>query len=227
MFEPLSFDDPFTLFLIVVATVMMLGYLLGRWVNDRRGQRISAWLEPGLRSLGGTPFVQRLSRSTFRVKVIHAGNPFSTVTVSVVLISREVLPRWLWERLHRRRDLVVFHVSFRRPPVLEAEILDPSSELGQRGESQAQDLGWSVDDLPDGRRLYWSAETPLARVEAMAKETARRPFTPWRVAVRHDAPHLLVSMPVPELDGAQSTELARLLVSLSRLAHAGDGDDAQ
>jgi hypothetical protein len=30
LFEPLSFDDPFTLFLIVVATVMMLGYLLGR-----------------------------------------------------------------------------------------------------------------------------------------------------------------------------------------------------
>jgi hypothetical protein len=110
---------------------------------------------------------------------------------------------------------------------LEAEILDPSSELGQRGESQAQALGWLVDDLPDGRRLYWSTETPLARVEAMAKETAKGPFTPWRVAVRHDAPHLLVSMPVPELDGTQSKELARLLVSLSRLTHAVDGDDAQ
>jgi hypothetical protein len=217
LFAPLSLNDPFTLFLFIVAAVMMAGYVIGRWTNQRRARQISAWLEPGLRSLGGTPSVQHVTRSVFRIQVTNARRPFQTITASVVLISREVLPTWIWERLNRHRDLLVVHVTFRQPPAMEAEIVDASNELGQRGELQAQEYHWPAKELPPRWRLYYARQTSLARLESIAGRVTASPFTPWRVALRRSAPHLLISMPMPELETIHSKQLVDTLVALSKL----------
>jgi hypothetical protein len=215
---PLSLNDPFTLFLFVTATVLMIGYGVGRWTNSQRAQKISNWLEPGLRSLGGTPTVQKINRTAFRFQMVNARRPFQTVTTSVVLISREFLPTWLWEWLHKRNDLLVVHVTFRRPPALEGELVDPASELGRRGEAQAQEHNWPSTDVPPRWRLYHAPDSPPSRLEAMAK-MASSPFTLWRVALRRNAPHMLLSMPIPDLDQTQSKQLANMLTKLSRLTY--------
>lgn len=220
MSTSLSLDDPFTRFLFVAATILMIGYGVGRWTNSQRARKISDWLEPGLRSLGGTATVQKISRSAFRVQMVNARRPFQTVTTSVVLISREFLPTWLWEWLHRRSDLLVVHVTFRQPPTLEGEIVDPGSELGRRGEAQAKEQNWLSVDRPPGWRLYHANETSLSRLEEIAEIVTSSTFTPWRVALRRNAPHLLLSMPMPNLDQAQSKGLANMLKKLSNLAHS-------
>ena len=203
---------------------MMLGYVVGRWTNQQRSRQISAWLEPGLRSLGGTPLVQPVSRSAFRIQVTNARRPFQTVTVSAVLISREVLPTWLWERLRRRRDLLALHVTFRRPPTLEVEILDPGNELGRRGRAQIKDLNWPAVEVSPRLRLYHAPETPLPPVQAIADAVAASPFVPWRVALRRNAPHMLLSMPMPDLDQVHSKRLADMLIELSKLIYFDAGE---
>ena len=200
LFTPLSLDDPFILFLFVTAIVLMVGYGVGRWANRQRAGQISDWLEPGLRSLGGTPTVQAISRSAFRFKIANARQPFQTVATSVALISREFLPTWIWEGLNGRRDLLVVHVTFRQPPDLEAEIVDPDNELG--------------------RRVYHAPETSFSRVEAVAGCVETSLFQPWRVALRRNEPHMLISMPMPDLDQANSKQLTRWLQDLSKLIHA-------
>jgi hypothetical protein len=217
LFAPLSLNDPFTLFLFIVATIMMVGYIIGRWANQRRAREISAWLEPGLRSLGGTPTVQHITHSAFRVQVTNARRPFQTITTSVVLISREVLPTWIWERLNKRTDLLAVHVTFRQPPAVEAEIVDASNELGKRGEMQAQEHNWPAKDLPSHWRLYYARETSLARLEGIAGRVMASPFRPWRVALRRGAPHLLLNMPMPELETVSSKQLTDMLIALSKL----------
>jgi hypothetical protein len=217
---PLSLNDPFTLFLFVIASVMMVGYAIGRWTNQRRARRISDWLEPGLRSLNGTPTAQRVSRSVFRLQVTDARRPFKTVTASVVLISREVIPTWLSERLKGHRDLLVVHTTFRQAPNLEAEIVDPGNELGQRGEAQAQENNWPVLDLSSSWRLYHAPNVSPALVRALADRLASSPFEPWRVALRRDAPHMLLSMPMPDLEQVHSRQLIDMLSELSKLAHS-------
>ena len=224
MFAPLSFNDPFTLFLLVTAAVLMAGYAVGRWTNLRRSRRISAWLEPGLRSLRGTPLVQPVQRSIFRIQVTNARRPFQTVTASVVLISREVLPIWLWEKLHRHHDLLVVHATFRQPPALEVEILDPGNELGRRGLAQIKDLDWPAVEVPPRLRLYHAPDTSLACAQAMADTVAASPFGPWRVALRRVAPHMLLSMPLPDLDRVDSKKLVDLLNELSKLIRFDPGE---
>jgi hypothetical protein len=221
---PLSLNDPFTLFLFVAATVMMLGYGVGHWTNQRRARQISDWLEPGLRSLGGTPTAQQVSHSAFRFQMTNARKPFQTVTASVVLISREVLPTWLWERLHGRHDLLILHITFRQPPSMEIEIVDLNNELGRRGETQAQAFNWTTADLSPRWRLYYAPDTPLSRVRAMANRITSSPFVPWRVALRRNAPHMLISMPMPELGQTHSRQLADMLVVLSKLTHSTPGE---
>lgn len=219
MSTPLSLDDPFTLFLFIVATILILGYGIGRWTNHRRSQKISNWLEPGLRSLGGTPSVLKVNRSAFRFQVTDARRPFRTVTASVVLISREFLPTWLWEWLKGRHDLLVVHVTYRQSPSLAGEIVDPTNELGRRGAAQAAELGWPGTQLPPHWRLYPAPDTPISRLETLAGILESGPFVPWRVALRRQAPHLLLSMPMPDLNGTQSAQLAHLLKKLSSVTH--------
>ena len=226
MFAPLSFNDPFTLFLLVVAAVMMAGYAVGRWTNQRRSRRISAWLEPGLRSLRGAPSVQPVRRSVFRIQVTNARRPFQTVTASVVLISREVLPTWLWERAHRRDDLLVVHVTFRQSPTQEVEILDPGNELGRRGLAQIKSLDWPTADVSSRLRLYHAPNTSPACARAVADAVAASPFAPWRVALRRNSPHMLLSMPVPDLDRVDSKKLADMLNELSKLVRFDLGEGA-
>ena len=138
----------------------------------------------------------------------------------MALISREFLPTWIWEGINGRRDLLVVHVTFRQPPDLEAEIVDPDNELGRRGESQIQEYDWPSMDLASGRRVYHAPETSFSRVEAVAGRVEDSPFEPWRVALRRNAPHMLISMPLPDLDQVNSKQLTRLLKDLSKLTHS-------
>ncbi len=224
LFAPLSFNDPFTIFLLIMATVLIAGYAVGRWTNQRLSRRISAWLEPGLRSLRGTPLVRPIQRSVFRSQVTNARRPFQTITASVVLVSREVLPTWLWEKSHRRRDLLAVHVTFRQSPAQEVEIVDPGNELGQRGLAQIKDLDWPAADVPPRLRLYRAPTTSPACAQALAGAVAASPFVPWRVAVRRAAPHMLLSMPLPDLDRIDSKKLVDLLNELSQLIRFDAGE---
>ncbi|MFQ5616949.1 MAG: hypothetical protein ACE5GO_10900, partial [Anaerolineales bacterium] len=134
------------------------------------------------------------------------------------------LPTWLWERLRSRHDLLILHVTFRQPPALEAEIVDPNNELGRRGETQAQEFNWSATELPPRWRLYCAPDTALHLVRAIANYVASSPFASWRVALRQTAPHMLLSMPIPDLDQTHSRELADMLIELSKLTHSDLGE---
>ena len=216
--DVLSFNDPFTLFLIAVAGVLLAGYGLGRWVNRRRAQIISAWLEPGLRALGGHPVARPLNRSAFRFKVTQARSPYATLSVSVVLLSREVLPVWLLERLRRRQDVLFWHIKWRQPPKVEAEVIDANNELGRRGESVARQLGWMPGNPSGTWHVYGPSAAAMARAQAMAQLLTEQGVTFWRLAVRKEEPHLLLSMPLPEPRRTSSGQLVAALGRLSKLA---------
>ena len=212
--------------LAALATLMVAGYLVGRVVNKRRVQVVSAWLEPGMRSLGGAPTVQAVNRTAFRVKVTQARNPFAVVTATVVLISRESLPTWVWELIQRRHDLLVFHVTLKRAPAMEAEIANVSSVPGQRGEAEAKLHGWTTAQVDGPYRVYHSATTAPDEACALAADVAGGRFAPWRVAVRRHAPHLLVSLPAPDIRDVSSMELTRWLRRLVKQLQAEQGNEA-
>ncbi|MCS7261662.1 MAG: hypothetical protein NZ765_12950 [Anaerolineae bacterium] len=228
MFAPLTLDDPFTLFIVTLASILIIGYLIGRAVNRGRARAISAWLEPGMRTLGGTPLVQAVNRTAFRVKVLQARAPFSVVTASVVLLSREVWPIWLWERLHRNSDVVFFHFTLRHSPRIGLEIVDPTRELGRRGKAQAERLQWPLAARRGTYHLYCpDGHLSAQHMEELLNHVVTARYTPHRVAVRAHAPHVLVSFAFSEIQSGSSTELLRWMNRLVRLLPLNEaGKDA-
>lgn len=218
MFAPLTLDDPFTLFIVTLAGILIVGYLIGRAMNRRRARTISAWLEPGMRTLGGTPLVQAVNRTAFRVKVTQARAPFSVVTASAVLLSREVLPIWLWERIHRNSDLVFFHLTLRQPPRIGVEIVDLGRELGRRGKAQADRLGWPLAARQGAYHLYGpDGHISDPHTDALLAHIAGARYTPHRVAIRPHAPHVLASFTFSEIQPFSSTDVMRWMTQLVRL----------
>lgn len=228
MFAPLTLNDPFTLFIVALASILIIGYLVGRAVNRGRARVISAWLEPGMRMLGGTPLVQAVNRTAFRVKVTQARAPFSVVTASVVLLSREVLPIWLWERIHRNSDLVFFHLTLRRDPRIGVEIVNLTRELGRRGKAQAEHLHWPLATTRGAYHLYCAGSNPSDHpVDKLLTHVADARYAPHRVAIRAHAPHVLVSFAFSEIQRFSSAELMRWMTQLVRLIPLGDeGENA-
>jgi hypothetical protein len=92
--------------------------------------------------------------------------------------------------------------------------------LGRRGAAQAGEHNWPSADYAPRWRLYHAPDTNPARLEAMAEVVTSGPFRPWRLALRRSAPHMLLSMPMPDLAQTQSKQLATTLKKLSRLIHA-------
>lgn len=218
MFAPLSLSDPFTLFLVALAGVLIVGYLIGRAVNRGRARAISAWLEPGMRTLGGTPIVQAVNRTAFRVKVTRARAPFSVVTASVVLLSREVLPIWFWEWIRRNSDIVFFHLTLQRSPLIGVEIVNPACELGRRGKDQAERLQWPLATTRGAYHLYCpEGDTSNQHMGELLAHVAAGRHTPHRVAIRANAPHVLVSFAFSEIQRFSSAELMRWMTQLVRL----------
>ncbi|MGQ9784824.1 MAG: hypothetical protein ACUVSJ_00005 [Anaerolineae bacterium] len=218
LFTPLSLSDPFTLFIVALASILIIGYLIGRAVNRRRARTISAWLEPGMRTLGGTPLVQAVNRSAFRVKVTQARAPFSVVTASVVLLSREVLPIWLWEWIHRNSDIVFFHLTLRRDPRIGVEIVDLTRELGRRGKAQADQLRWPLAATRGVYHLYCPGGSISDHfLDKILIHIADVRYTPHRVAVRAHAPHVLASFSFSDIQHLSSAELVRWMMQLVRL----------
>jgi hypothetical protein len=222
---PLTFHDPFTLFIVALAGVLIAGYLVGRSVNRKRARIISTWLESGMRTLGGMPVVQAVNRTAFRIKVTQARVPFSVVTASVVLLSREVLPIWLWERIKQHSDIVFFHLTLRRDPRIELEIVNPTCELGRRGEAQAEQLQWPLTATRGAYHLY-CPESGISDdlVDRIITHVADAPYMPHRVAIRTHAPHVLASFAFSDLQRVSSVELMRWLTQLVRLVPFAEGE---
>jgi hypothetical protein len=220
---PLSLNDPFTLFIVALASILIVGYLIGRAVNRGRARAISIWLEPGMRTLGGMPMVQVVNRTAFRVKVTQARAPFAVVTASVVLLSREVLPVWLWEWIHRHSDVMFFHLTLQHSPRIGVEIVNPTCELGRRGKAQAEHLQWPLATTRGAYHLYCAESNPSDHlVDRFLTHIADARYMPHRVAIRADAPHVLVSFAFSEIQHFSSAELIRWITQLVRLIPLGE-----
>ena len=71
-----------------------------------------------------------------------------------------------------------------------------------------------------GLRLFQLQLAQASSLESVAGQVTASPFAPWRVALRRNAPHMLISMPVPDLDRIQAKQLIDILTKLSKTAQA-------
>jgi hypothetical protein len=211
----MSFDnDPYGLVLIILILALGFGFLLGSQFNRQRRSKILNWIEPQLRQLGGQPGVQGISRTVFRIHLEKPRPPSQHVTTTILLMSREFFPLWVWEKVHGLNDILIFHYTLHETPKMEMELVDPSSRFGQAGLQQTADLGWREGDIAGGYQLRFSQDSSADDARRLAQFIAAGGLPINRLALRRSAPHILLNLPSPILAADSAQSLAKLLKML-------------
>ncbi len=131
-----------------ILIVLVLCYMLGSWLNRRRGEHIGRWLQAGLAKLGGRPAwkILRSISSAAQVNIGDAAPPFRQVQVTYALLTRELPPLWAVEWGRGRRDTLAVRADLRAEPAGEIEVVPKEGHLRRQ-----------IDRLAAGRPWEWRA----------------------------------------------------------------------
>jgi hypothetical protein len=104
--------------------IVMVWWLIGGFINQRRGQAWLVWLQLGIKELGTIETTKWL-RSFHSVGLITLKDsraPFRSLDILFTLESRDNLIMWILRHLRGRRDEMIIKADLQADPVQELEI---------------------------------------------------------------------------------------------------------
>jgi hypothetical protein len=191
-------------------------FLLGTWFNRRRGKALGAWLNDGLRGLGGQPtwtFVRSVS-SGAQGALRNPNAPFRSFEAGYFLLTREVPPLLLIEWLRGKRDLLSVKADLRSGPKSEFDLVPLDGALRRELDAAAGDQPLSWVALPSGLGVATRAANPdqvAARVRPFVEKYGK---SVQRLSVRQRQPNLILFM---SLTGAEDRPAADIFNALRRV----------
>jgi hypothetical protein len=201
---------------IGLAAFLLLWYVIGMQINRRRAITLMRQVRDSIQSFGGTATIRWFGRSAFRVEADQLASPFARLGVSVVLEPRETFFLWVLGRLRGRRDWLLASATLTGRVASSFEVYHPKRRGAFQVASEIRDKGWRPEPLPGRPPLLCAA--PDADGQALARETmmvlARTDV--WRVGLRPEAPHLIVSLPVPATETQKTLPIFTVLPQLAR-----------
>lgn len=100
----------------LVAGLIIAWFAIGCIYNLRRGEAALRWLQVGLPKIGERTSLRWMGSSVAELVVENAQSPLRRVETLVVLAPRVVPWMWLWTRLRRRRDTLIFRCQLASLP---------------------------------------------------------------------------------------------------------------
>ncbi len=180
-------------FLLVLALLLLLWYVIGTWYNRQRGIRTLNWLREGLGSLGGRLHASWIgsAASGGRLIIDKAGPPLRQMEVTFLLESRELLPLWLVNLVRGRRDELIIKAHLRSPRQGVVEVLLPGSQLEQTLRQDSR-FSWRWEDAPHGLHVaYRGKQGEIVKAAVIPFVQNYGDFL-RRFSLRKDQPHLLI-----------------------------------
>jgi hypothetical protein len=211
-------DDP-GLRIFLAACILLIGaYFIGLRVNRRTGRVLARWVRDGLTVTGGDATIRWLGSSGFVIEVGDLEAPLAHMTVTALLLPREVALLWLYYHLRGRQDALVVRCRLVHPPRAALEILSRTSVFtrGHLARLEAEP-GWTVR----ARDGFAIATRPGAEHVAERLWELFRDLRPgvWQMSVRDSDPHLQVGLLPRSLRDA--TSIFGRVAEAARLAGAG------
>lgn len=191
-------------------------FLLGTWLNRKRGRALGAWIDEGIQRMGGQPswrFIRSLS-SGAQVTVQGAAAPYRSVEAGYYLLTREIPPLYGIELLRGKRDLFSIKAGLRNPPAAEFDVAPMGGALAKELDRNAGDQPYTWIELPAGLGLA----TRAANSEQVA--ACMRPFAEkygqsvQRLSVRQRQPNVILFL---HLDGVEDHPVREIFDALRRV----------
>ena len=201
---------------IVIAGVLIFGYILGYYYNRQRAEQIFRWLKQGLSSLGDvTPGEKLPGMATGgRLEVNQATAPFKRVEAVYLLAPRENPLFLIFHLLQRRGDELIVWVNYQSKP-------EQSVEVARKGDRQFEKRLKDTDKPPlslmeSSHGLQMAVEDKsgsglIARVQSFL---ANYPSDVIRLALRPDKPHLYLRTSLRIMNRTPAMDFFALLKEL-------------
>jgi hypothetical protein len=202
---------------IAFCALLVVWYIVGWQMNQRRGRRLLEWILLGLRALGGDQItVSRLGTSGFQVSVARVQAPFKRIEATILLEPREILLFWIFHVLRGRADYLVFKGTLRASPRGEVEVVKKGG-LTRQVLGDLDGKAWTRQET--GSELVIACRGNKGQQQAdgishLVEELSHRLL---RLSLSKKAPHMLVSL---SLAGLDEQSAALLISSLQNLAQA-------
>lgn len=210
-----------TILVLGLSALLLVGFFVGTQYNRRRIRLLYLWLREGMDTLGEEQTVKAFGSAGFGVHMPKPPKPLRDMTLTLVLEPRETHLYWLLVRARGRRDSLIFAGKLRQPPSLQLLIANPKVQAGREALHQVEAQGWEVmADQPEPG-LTMARRGPVSPQQAAAfLETAREVApTVYRLSVRREAPHLILTVAPPVPSDISSTTM---MAAWRRLAEMTD-----
>jgi hypothetical protein len=203
---------------IAFCALLVVWYIVGWQMNQRRGRHLLEWILLGLRALGGDQItVSRLGTSGFQVSVAKVQAPFKSIEATILLEPRENLLFWIFNVLRGRADHLVLKGTLHASPRGEVEVIKKRGSLTRQVLGDLGGKTWTHQETASGLVIACRGNKGHQQVDAISHLLEGLSPRLLRLSLSKKAPHMLVSL---SLAGLDEQSAALLISSLQDLAQA-------
>ncbi len=191
---------------IAIGLSVLLGawYLIGAIINRRRGIATYHWLHAGLTRLGEVGEAKWIGSAGTGARLVagQANKPFRRIEVIFLLESREIMPLWLFNRLRKKQDEMIFKATLRRPPSLEIEAAPAGNRRLKEllAPAEGKQAAFKEVSAPSGFTMLTRGRTANdGQLTATQRLLERYPRAIIQLSLRQQIPHLLLRLNIPPL----------------------------
>lgn len=203
--------DPVSRALWGIVIILIVGLMVGSWLNRRRSKALGLWLQAGLATLGSQTTWRwvRGINSGAQITIEAADKPFRRLELGYFLLTRELPPLWGIEWLRGKRDLFTLRGDLRDVPGYEVEIVPAAGKLRQKLDAQDAAAAFAWQDGPAGLAVGSRGAGASAAAAKFRPLLDRYGPRIQRLSLRPRRPHLMLFLNLAGPESAPATDLLR------------------
>jgi len=177
---------------IIIAGVLILGYILGYYYNRRHAEQIFRWLKQGLSPLGEVTLGDKLPGMVTggRLEVNQAAAPIKRLEAVYLLAPRENPLFLLFHLLQRRGDELIVWVTYQSKPEQSVEVARPGDRQFDKRLNDKEKPVLSIVEGVRGLRVAVETQPGSHLADNVQAFISKYPSSIIRLAVRPEKPHL-------------------------------------
>jgi hypothetical protein len=181
---------------IIIAAILIFGYILGYVSNRRRAEQIFAWLKRGLSTLGTVSLGEKLPGMATggRLEVNQPSAPLRRVEVVYVLAPRENLLFWVFHILQGRSDELIVWITYQSRPEQTIEVARPGDRQFDKRLQSTDKVKLTRLDAPKNIQIAAEEVHGAHQASKVREFVERHRSNLIRLALRPEKPHLFLRL---------------------------------
>ena len=202
---------------IIVCSVLILGYILGYFYNRQRAEQIFKWLKLGLSTLGEVSLGEKLPGMATggRLEVSQASAPLKKVEAVYLLAPRENILFWIFHMLQGRSDELVVWINYQSRPEQSVEVARKGDRQFARRLMDKEKPALTMAEEIQGLQIAAEAKPGSELFGKLQAFLTSHGSNVIRLAVRPEKPNLYLRLNLRLMRRLTATELFSTLKDLA------------